>query len=95
MGADDIRRLFDSAASGGADRAWLERIAAEILEMRLRLAELERATDRRTLAALDSAHQVVEMAEDGLKPMQIVERTGISKSAVYRYLGRVREKSTA
>jgi hypothetical protein len=43
----DARKLIDFAARAGADSAWLRRVAGELIEQQLELAELRRCIDSR------------------------------------------------
>ena len=50
MHAADLRRLLDAAHRGGESRAFLDRMAAQLVHLELRVADLERLVDRRRLA---------------------------------------------
>lgn len=86
LAAADVRRLLDAAHHAGEDQHWLDRVARELLELVL----LEKRIDRRVIAAIATAQHVIDLADQGVKPMQIAKRTGIPKSSVYRYLQKKR-----
>jgi len=92
MNARDLRELLRLAALGGGDSVWLSRVAAELLERDLELAELRRHLDRRVREAIATARRIRRLRDQGVKPRAIAARTGISIATVYR---RLREKSTA
>ena len=81
---DDLDRLFAAAERGGEDRAFLDRAARELLEQRLRLADLERLVDRRRLEAVETARKVQRLRNQGLPRRAIVARLGISASQYQR-----------
>jgi hypothetical protein len=85
---NDLRRLLRFAEAGGANTTWLQRIARDLVAEHLELLELRRCVDPRTRTALRSAHTVIDLADKGISPMQIVKRTGLSKTSVYRYLSK-------
>jgi hypothetical protein len=89
VSSTDLRKLVGLASKAGADRAWLRRVAGELVEQQLRLADLERLVDRRRVQAAAIADQVAGMLERGFRRRMICDHLKISPSAYQRARERI------
>ena len=90
--ANDIRRLVDHAAAGGAESAWLENVAKDLVRLQLSVPELWRLLDPRKRRTLERASQLLDEIErykrngDKSAVATARKRTGIPKTTFHRRL---------
>lgn len=93
--ADTLRRLIAAAARGGEDAAWLTVAADAGVDALLELAELRRCADPRRRRTLAEARRAARLygalraagRDSGAAVAAMRERTGWSRTKVYRLLG--------
>jgi hypothetical protein len=88
----DLQRLIDHARAGGADGAWLARMADGLVDDMLKLAELRQCQDPRKRQTLELAHRISKADEDMRQAgtpdrvASLCARFTVSRQHVYRLL---------
>jgi hypothetical protein len=92
MSPADARKLIDLAAQGGADAAWLRRVAGDLIEQGLELALLRRCVDsrkRETLrlaAEISKANRALLAARAPDRVASLCVRFNLGRSQIYELI---------